>query len=879
MTKKKINIKQQNHEELKDNIVQKHLGNVIQENQREYSNLVIEGRAIPSALDGLKPVQRRIFYSFKDGGFINKNIKVSKLVGHTMGSLHPHGDNSIGTALIDITQNWKNRYPLTIGQGNWGNIEGDGAAAQRYIEVKFPTESADILFTNLDKDKVVSWKPNYDDTTKEPIVLPTKYPFSLLNGTTGIAYANITTKIPSYNIVDLTNLYIYLIENKFWKKNFKIVDHKDDILKIIPNVDLATGCNVYLDEDAKQEDMIFKPNFRVNMRANYEIDKKHHTITFTNIPYGVNATTIKEQASKAGLSFILKDKKQIPKASDAEILNIVENIDIEVQSSFNNQNLINDAKLTFTFKKNANLDLELIKVFKYTDLDTSFTAKLMFVDEYARPVLLSLYNQTIKFLMFRLHNFYKAFQYDIQKLKEQLHLLYALKTIQNDLDTFINIVRNNEDKVIYQKVKNKFKLDDIQIEYLLSIQLRKLSKTSLNRINQDIKEKEQKVIKLEKNISSKTNLFKVIKEDYQAMLEKTVFKSKRGKRLSKLIKATKNINKEDLIQNKEIILMYMEDDTIAYVDKSKFRLKKRGTKTTNNKINSDFELKLKISENCELKDDVLLMSNEGRVFKIKAYNFTDQFKFIGNIINLNKNEKIINILKFDIKNKYYYIATQLGKIKGVRSILFRNITSNRAITAIKLTPNDKVVAFNTYKKSENEKVIVYTTAGKILKYSSKEISVLSGGNTSGVKSINLNDKLKEKVLNTLIYEETKDTVLIGVSDIGKGKKTFTTKISNKKRAGASILFFNNNEENGTLIGAAIISDQDNEILMLLNELADISFLRIKNFNEVNRTTKGAINLLKLDEGEKIKTCKKVLFKDLSETQNNIIQDKFENERE
>jgi len=874
--KKKISVKQEKHETLVDNIKQRHLGLVIEENQREYSNLVIEGRAIPSALDGLKPVHRRIFYSFKDGGFINKNIKMAKIVGHTMGSFHPHGDLAIVGALIDITQPFKNRNPLTIHQGNWGSIEGDSAAAPRYIEVKFPNESSDLLFSNLDKDGVVPWQSNYDDTTKEPIVLPTKYPFSLLNGTTGIAYANITTKIPSYNIKDLTNFYIYLIENKFWKKGFKINDHKKEILKIIPNVDFATGCNIYLDKDVLQEDMIFKPQFRVNMRASYVIDRKHNIITFTNLPYNVSAATIKEQASKAGLSFIIKDGKQIPKSSNAEILNISENIDIESISSFNDLNFKNDASLTFTFKKNSNLDLELIKVFKYTDLDTSFSSKMMFVDEYARPVLLSLYEQTIKFLMFRLHTFYKAFQYDIKKIKEQLHLLYGLLTIHNDLDTFIKIIRNSSnDDIMIKKIKSTFKVDDIQIDYLLSIQLRKLSKTSILKLKEDIKTKEQTILKIEKQISSKTNLFKIIDQDYKNQLEKSSLKGKRGKRLSKLIIATKKISKEDLIEDKEIILMYMEDDTIAFVDKSKYRLKQKNTRTTSNKINSDFELKLKISENCNIKDDVLLMSNQGRVFKIKAYNFSDQFKFIGNVLKLNKDEKIINILKFNSSEKYYYVATEKGKIKGINSKLFKNITSNRPITAIKLLPNDYVMSFETFTKKENEKVLVVTNLGKILKYPSNLVSILSGGNTQGIKNINLNEKMKEKVIKTIIYIETKKSLLIGVSNIGKAKKSLSFKIPDKKRAGASVLFFNNSKENGNLVSVDIIQDEDNEILMVLNELGDISLLKIKNFNSVNRTTKGAINLLKLQEGEYVKTTKKLLLNDLTETQNNILQESFE----
>lgn len=871
---KHISPQQLKHETFVETIKQEHLGTIVQDNQLQYANLVNTLRAIPQVLDGFKPVNRRIFFGIKESSLLGRNVKSARVVGDVIGKYHPHGDMAVYEAMVDMVQPFKNRFPLFVGQGNWGTIEGDSQAAMRYTESKVPNDMADILFRNIEKN-VITWSPNFDETLREPLTLPILYPYALLNGSFGIGYGGISTNIPSYNIKDLTNFYIYLLENKFWKEDFNVEEHKEKILNIIPSVDFPTGTNIYFDGETKQEDMIFKPDFSIRMRASYTINYDENTITFFNIPYGVKAGKIKEQAAEAALSYYVdKNNKQIPK-DPTEILNISENIDIETYSMIGDiEHFKNDAKLTFTFKRNAQLDLELIKCFKYTSLDLAFSARMMFIDRYSCPKMFSLYEQTIEFLKFRLHVAYKSYLADIKKIEDNIHLLNGLKIVVSDLDKFIQILKVTDDDKVYATLKDSFLVDDIQIDYLLNIPLKKISKNSVESLISEINDKLTKCESLKTLISSKDCLYNDVLNDYKEILKSNLLKGPKVVRFTKIIEANKNISKEDLIEDKEIIIMYMEDDTIAFVDKSKFKIKKRGTKTTNNKINSDFELQLKISENCYLKDDLLLMTNKGRVFKIKAFNFTDTFRYIGNVLNIDKEEKIISILKYNDSNEYYSISTKLGKIKGLKNSLFANITSNRGITAINLEDKDEVISFTTYKKCENEYVIVFSNTGKLLKYSSDEIPVLNGGNTKGVRNVNL--KTDEKVIKTIIYVENDETVLIGVSNIGRGKKVLAKKITTKKRAGASMVYFNNNAQNGVLIGADIFNNQDTEILMLLNEVADVSFIKIKNFRAINRTSKGAVKLLNLNENEKIKLCKKTYLEDLSDTQAEIVLDEFEN---
>lgn len=872
---KKINIKQELHEQTQDNVVYQHVGKTIEENQLAYSDLVITGRAIPSQYDGMKPVHRRILMTFKmEPGAINKNIKSARIVGATIGKLHPHGDLAVYGALIELTQPFKNRTPLTIGQGNFGSISGDSPAAQRYSEVKLPTESANLLFENLDKDGVVPWTQNYDGTLLEPMLLPVKYPLAILNGTTGVAYAGITTKIPSYNIAELTNLYIYIIKNKLWDVEYHLTREKRlEILEIIPTVDLATGANVYFEDSTSSEDSIFNSKFKFRMRASYEIDKKHNCIIFKNVPIDMTLDRIIEQAKNAGLSYkLIKDKKVVK--SDDELLNISENIDIISLSSFDDDEYKNDAEITFTFKRGSNLDLELIKIFKYTDLDSSYSANMTFIDKDQCPVSLSLYEQSVQFLEFRLHTVYKGFQFDIKKLSEQLHLMYGMIEILSNLDRFIEIVKNAPDEELYNLIKIDFSLDDTQIEFLLNIQLKKLSKTSIDSLKNDIVQKETKREELEGYISSKESLYKVIQNDYEDLLTKSIVRGKKSARLTQIIDASRNIDKSDLIEDKEIIVMYMEDDTIAYVDKNKFKLKNKGTKTTTNKINNDFELSLKFSESCRIKDTLLLMTNQGRVFKIKAFMFNEQFRFIGNVLNLNKDEKIVNILKLNEDVKFYMINTVLGKIKGVNGELFNNITSNRAITAIKLEDKDSVVGFIPYSKLENEKIILLTNQGRIIKYPTDEI-LLYSGTAKGTKAATL--LKKEKILKSFIFVETENTFIIGVSDIGRAKKSLTSKIADKKRTNSPNLFFSNNNVNGTMVCGEVILDDSTEVLMILTERADVSLIKVNGFNTVSRTATGSIGLISIDKNEKVKACKKINVSELTETQNQIVIDKIDDE--
>jgi DNA gyrase/topoisomerase IV subunit A len=902
----KIPLKQQIFENTIENPVEEHLGKVIEANQRLYSDLVITGRAIPVLFDGLKPVQRRTLFSFKDNNHIGKYIKSARICGEILGKYHPHGDSSVYEALIEITQPFKNRFPFTIGQGNWGNQQNDSPAASRYTEITFQESLANLIFENLEKDNVVKWIPNYDDTLLEPITLPVKYPIALLNGSFGIAYAKISTNIPSFNIKELTNLFIYLIDNKFWEKeNINSIDfknkHKENILNIIPTVDMATGTNIYFKKGQNKEDIIFSEKYKFQMRASYKFDEKNKKIIFTNIPIGVMTDKIVEEIKNLGLPYIIdpKTKKMKEKTDESNILHIIENADVLSISSFEEENFNNDAEITVSFKKDANLELELTKIFKYTQLDKTFNASMTFIDEYSTPIDVSLFEISKRFLTYRLSIHYNAFLYDFKKIEEKMHLLNGHVIILKDIDSFIQIVKRSTDKEVYENIKEVFPLDNIQIEYLLSIQIKKLSKTGVENLLEELKNLENKSNEIKGHIQSKSSLYKYIKEDYKKLLSNPVIKNVRNDRISKIIEVDNvSTTKIDLIEDKDIVVMYLFDDTISYIEKNLFKTKNKANRTPDtNKINNQLERNLKHTISCKTKDELLLISNLGKSFKMKAYQLSKQFKFIGQLIKLEKNERIVSISKYDqekyelalsnnIEN-FICITTKNGKTKGLNLLTAFNTlnsSTNRPGKVLNLDKEDEItnISFfclekneeNTLVDKDNQKILYLTNTGKVLKNKITDISIMQGNGAKAIKTIPLIEN-KEYIISSYIFKETEKTTFICINENGIANKTLTTLIDEKKK-GQSLISFIANEKKSIFIQGLILDNEDEEMVMIALENNDILIANTTNFLNKKRTFNNSTSLILLNDTDfktdvdKVVSIKNIKLKKLSEVQKSII---------
>jgi len=827
------------------------ISNVIKNSMFEYGSYIIEERAIPNMLDGLKPVQRRSLYAIKAGNMIgSKHYKLARVVGDIIGKYHPHGDSSVVGTIVQMVNEWKNNFPLLMGQGNWGSISGDKNAAMRYIEVKLDENISNLIFQDIEKDNVISWTKNYDETLEEPRILPMKYPFHLINGASGIAYA-MASEIPSYNIKEITKLFIYLIENKFYEKDFNKENHKENILNIIKSVDFPTGTNIYFEKNKSTiEDTIFNSSFSLRMRASYELKEDKKEIVLYNIPINIKTDKLKEEITNLRKTYKLTANKRKVQKDPTEILNIID-VPLIIPEK-------DDATIILNFKKDSDLTSELAKLFKYTKLDKSFNANIRVINENGIPIEVSMFDNIIKFLYFRQHVVLNSSIYDIKKLKERIHILKGLHIALKNIDEIIRIIKSNKNsEEAMNELKVKYQLSEIQTKSILEMKLSRLTGLEKEKIEKELKEKEDLKLEKEKIISTSDNIFQYIKEDYENLLNTKMIKTK--KRKSNILKDIKKFNNEDLIKDKEVILMLMNDQTISYIDSNKFKLKNRGTKSKDTKVNTGFEdMNLEIAEKCNLKDEILLISNYGKAFKIKAYKISTKQNYIGNIIKLEEGEEIISISKYNKELKQYILITKKGKIKGINSSILKSITENRSTTIVTLDKEDVVNGFRYFENKEKEYVLILTSDGKVLKFPTKQIGILKGGNTKGSRGVDLNPNTE--VIKMIVSEKETD-VFIVCSNIGKAKKTNINNIQTKKRGQKPIIFFNQDKNNGNVIGADLIENEKKEALLLLTNKGNVSYIKISDFNTVNRIAKGAIKILNLDNKDKLKIVKKVELED------------------
>lgn len=863
----------------------KSIDDQVKDSMLSYGDHIIRKRSIPSCLDGLKPVQRRSLYTFHYLNKINTLQKLSSISGACMGNFHPHGDMSINDTIANLVQQWKNAFPLLIGQGNWGSMGGFAPAAPRYIEVKMSNEISEILFTDLTKDGVVPWEKTYDESKEEPSLLPVKYPLHLVNGTSGIAYS-MGTSIPSYNIKELTEAFIYLINNKFYEKDFKVEEHIDNLKQIIKGVDLPTGCSVWV----KDGDYLMDHSFGIGMRANFELDKKNNTITITNIPMEVTTEKLKEEFIALALDYKKvgtgKKEVKIPKDPSEILLLKVSSGTNPIQISYDvdekGKTIDNAARIVLVFKSNADLDIEMLKLLKRTSVETSFRANIKVISSHDVPVNMSLYQNIRTFLMFRLHCVYQGFLYDLKKLNAQVHILEGLQIVLEDRDKLIDLISKSVDLVPELQAAYP-QLTDIQVNAIADAKISKLSKNEITKLLEDINSKIDVYNQKLDTIDSDYHLFEYIKADYENLLNSKLIQKQ--ERQSEIITGVSNISLSDLVEDEEVILLSMSDGTIGYLQGSKQKAYNRGSKLKGSK--NDFDLvekvTVEVSYHGMLKDDAIFVTNKGRVFKENILRFTTRFLNIRNYLNLDKDETIISITKYnpeDKENTHLLIITD-SMVKNITLDSFSSASANRGVIAMKLADGDSVNSVMVHNPNVLQDLIVLSKDGKILRFDKEEIAEMKGRSSLGKRVIskkttvlkaflvNKQEEIITPVSHTEIDPETGCQVtiteedysyvdngmkLLLVSSLGRGKLVSLHEIKGKKIKQAPITIFNNDKKNGSLINGFIIDNSDINELVLLSKDGGISVVKISELNEVSRMAKGSLKLVSNENNETIVNC-------------------------
>ena len=827
-----------------------------------YAMSVIVSRALPDIRDGLKPVHRRILFAMYKGGYdwSKQFRKSARIVGDVIGKYHPHGDQSVYDALVRMVQDFSMSLPLVQGQGNFGSIDGDPAAAMRYTETRLAKVSQ-FLIDDIEKN-TVSYKSNYDETEKEPTVLPAQYPNLLVNGAGGIA-VGMATSIPPHNLGEIIDGTLALIENK----DIKI----KELMKYIPGPDFPTGGVIIGKDIIKQGYNNGRGSFKIRGEVSSESLKNgRDRLVITSIPYQVNKSVLNERIAQLVREKKIEGIKDIRDESNREGIRVA----IDLRNGVEPE----------TIKR---------QLYKNTQIESSFGFNTLAIVE-GKPKTCNLKDFLSNFLSFREDVVIKKTKFDLQKAEERAHILIGLSVSVENLDKIIKIIRssktpddakqailktswkiNKSQKLISlvegKKSKNTYSLSEPQVIAILELRLQKLTALGINEIEVEIKKLAELIAKFKKIISSKKELLKVISEELKNIKEKFAVP-----RRTKIIDAVLNYDIEETIQKQSVIITVTLQGYIKRGSLDVVKQQKRGGKGKAGITTRDQDSVIQtLSVNTHTS--VLFFSTEGLAYKVKAWKIpegstTSKGKSLFNILPLKNHQSISSIMPMPENetetDKYQIIfATAQGKVRKNSLDDFSSINSSGKI-AMKLDNNDKIVGVKICQ--DDQDVILSTKLGKCIRFEAKKLRVFKGRSSKGIKGIELapndqivslsvidNDKLKKngkKSKDEKFELKAKEKFVLSISENGYGKKTshFDYRVTN--RGGKGIIGIVNSPRNGNITSSFPVNEGD-EILISTNK-GRVIRVAVKEIRTAGRNTQG-VRIIKLSGEEKVVSAIKI----------------------
>ena len=779
----------------------------------QYSMSVIVSRALPDVRDGLKPVQRRILYAMhkKNVGSSGKTMKSAKIVGEVMGNYHPHGDSSIYLAMVRLAQYWSLRYPLIIPQGNFGSMDGDEPAAQRYTEAKMH-KHAEVLLEDLEKE-TVNFVDNYDGTEQEPEVLPGKLPNLLINGQMGIAVC-MATNIPPHNISEVVDATILLIDNPD--------AGAEDLAGVITGPDFPTGGVVFGRKSISQAFSTGRGG--VVCRGIAEItenSKGRSQIIISEIPYAVNKATLLQKIADA--------------ANDKKIVGIA---DVRDQTSGGR------VKIVIDLKKDAYPKKILNQLFKLTPMQTTFHYNMLALIDGLQPKVLSLAEILKEHTKHRQVVVRKRTEFELKKALARAHILEGYKIALDNIDEVIRIIRSSktsdEAKI---SLMEKFKFSEIQASAILEMQLRRLTGLERGKIEEELSSLKKLISKLEAILADEKEILKIIKKE---LLE---IKEKHGdERRTKVIpQELDGFSEEDLIPNEEVAITVTRQNYIKRALLADYRKQNRGGKGKRGMGVKDSDV-IKQLVVGGTHDNLLFFTNKGRVLQAKAYEVPSvgpnaKGTPLVNLLNLQPEESVTSVLNLsaDANAKFLFMATKNGVIKRIRLEDYKNIRSNGIIT-IKLDEGDEL---HWVAQTDGEREVILSTAdGQAIRFSENEVRAM-GRSARGVRGVRL--RVGDEVVGMDIVVE-KSTIVV-VSENGYGKKTKVKQFTSHKRGGVGIKTAIVNGKTGKIVTVKSVDGEDGE-LMIISEAAQVIRVGLKDVPSLSRTTQG-VRIMRLSEGDKV----------------------------
>ena len=778
----------------------------------DYAMSVIVSRALPDVRDGLKPVHRRILYTMYEDGLTSDKPyrKSATTVGDVLGRYHPHGDSSVYDAMVRMAQTFSLRYPLIDGHGNFGSIDGDGAAAYRYTEARM-SKIAEIMLTDIEKN-TVDFMPNFDDRLQEPTVLPAKIPALLVNGSSGIA-VGMATNIPPHNLTEVINGIIKIIDDD------NVTD--EQLMQIIKGPDFPTGGMILGREAIKQAYTTGKG--KITVRAEAEIEEMSNgkqKIIVTSLPYQVNKAKLIENIAN-----LVKEKR-------------IEGIS-ELRDESDRENAV---RIHIGLKKDANARVVLNQLYKNTQMQDTFgVIMLALVD--GQPRILTLRQCLDYYIDHRKGVILRRTQFELDKALARAHILEGLKIALDNIDEVINIIRSSYDDA-KERLMERFGLSDIQAQAILDMRLKTLSGLQREKIEEEYNELMKLIAHLRKILGSEKLVFEIIKE------ELTEVKEKYGdERLTKIVAAEGEFNEEDLIKEEQMVVALTHFGYIKRMPIDTYRSQKRGGKGISG-ISTREEDFVKQIFTTSTHDTVLFFSNKGKLYRLRGYEIpeagrTAKGTAIVNLLSLDAGEKIsavIPISDFE-DSKYLLMATKNGLIKKT-PLQEYNSSRKTGLLAITLKDDDELIDVRLTDGQDN--VVLVTEKGLCITFDEKDVRPV-GRSAQGVLGIRL-DEDDTVIGMESILSNNKGVTLLAITENGFGKRTELDEYRVQNRGGRGVITYKITPKTGNIVGIRMAKEDDD--VMLITNSGTIIRINVKDVSILGRATQG-VTLMRTNENEKV----------------------------
>lgn len=799
-----------------DKIIEVNIEEEMKKSYLDYAMSVIMSRALPDVRDGLKPVHRRIIYAMDELGMgpDKQYRKSARLVGDVLGKYHPHGDSSVYDAMVRLAQDFNTRYPLVDGHGNFGSIDGDRAAAMRYTEARM-TKLAMEMLRDINKD-TVEYRPNFDETLKEPVVLPSRFPNLMVNGSSGIA-VGMATNIPPHNLREIVDGIVMLIDNP----DADI----DELMTVIKGPDFPTGAHIMGKEGIKSA---FKTGRgRVIVRAVTEIEetnKGRYRIIVTELPYQVNKSNLIEKIAE-----YVRDKK------------------IEGISDLRDESDREGMRIVIEIKRDSNPNVVLNNLYKYTQFQTTFgVIMLALVNE--EPKVLNLKQMLSHYIAHQKEIITRRTQFDLNKAEERAHIIEGLKIALDNIDKVIKVIRASKtDLIAKEALMDNFGLSEKQSQAILDMRLRRLTGLEREKLEEEYEELIKEINKLREILANERLIFQIIKDELEEIKEKYG-----DVRRTRIKAAADEIDMEDIIDEEDVVVTLTHFGYIKRTPEYTYKTQRRGGKgiialTTREE---DFIESLYITST---HDTILFFTNKGKVFSLKAYEIPEGSRqakgtAIINLLNLNGDEKVTAIIPIskDTKEKNLVLITKNGIIKKTGLESFENIRKN-GIIAISLREDDELIGVR--KTDGTREIIVVTKKGMSIRFDENDVRQM-GRTAMGVKAIALREG--DSVVAVELIEENKK--LLVISEFGFGKRTSLDEYKTQKRGGRGILTYSIKEKTGNIVSAKVVDDKDE--IMMISTAGIIIRIVAKDISIMGRSTQG-VTLMKMKDDKVVAVAKYV----------------------